>query len=155
MDYFWEKRHPFGFTYVNFQVFSTFFIEKNTSYKITLKRYYFHFVLRRYIYAEDTSDWDVPLAMATLFCAKKYKVRKLARACRHFIQHHMSPKNACLVLAQVWLFNQLLFLSNFSKTNFWPYFGHFFDIFLAIFWPFFERFDSGKNHVIYGSGTTE
>ncbi|OQV20883.1 putative BTB/POZ domain-containing protein 6 [Hypsibius exemplaris] len=59
-----------------------------------------------YIYAEETSDWDVPLAIATLICAKKYKVRKLARICRHFVQHHMSPKNACLVLAQAQLNNE-------------------------------------------------
>ncbi|KAM9041103.1 LOW QUALITY PROTEIN: BTB/POZ domain-containing protein 3-like [Megaptera novaeangliae] len=60
----------------------------------------------KYIYC-DEMDLAAVTVLATLYAAKKYIVPHLARACVNLLETSMSAKNACVLLSQSCLFEEL------------------------------------------------
>lgn len=60
----------------------------------------------RYIYCDDIC-LEPDNVLVTLYAAKKYLVPNLARACVEFLETSLSARNACLLLSQGRLFEEL------------------------------------------------
>lgn len=62
--------------------------------------------LLRYLYTDEI-QLEADNVLATLYAAKKYMVSHLAQACVNFLETRLSARNACVLLSQGRLFEEL------------------------------------------------
>ena len=63
----------------------------------------------RYLYCDEI--WvEADTVLATLYTAKKYIVPRLASACVRYLETSLSAKNACVLLSQGRLFEEVRFV---------------------------------------------
>ncbi|XP_055333983.1 BTB/POZ domain-containing protein 6-B-like [Paramacrobiotus metropolitanus] len=56
--------------------------------------------LLHYAFTDDISGITMHNVMDTLYCAKKYMIDKLSRACRDYVQSHLTADCACDIFQQ-------------------------------------------------------
>ncbi|OQV18032.1 putative BTB/POZ domain-containing protein 6 [Hypsibius exemplaris] len=65
----------------------------------------FH-ILIKYLYCEESLGLTLENAMDTLYCAKKYAVRRLLKQCRHFLQENLTPEEAFTIHAKAVIWDE-------------------------------------------------
>ena len=63
-------------------------------------------LLFRYIYYDDKC-FEADNVLSTLYAAKKYLVPHLAQACVEHLEKNLTAQNACLLLSQIRLFEEI------------------------------------------------